>query len=313
FLGGVRLSGDASFGGLSGLSVDEPAGRRVAPDVAGRPAGRAYTLTVVSDRGKALEIHAEIGGEGTLRRAVCSPLVSISSRTEKRFSDAEGVTRFAPDPERRVISFEQEHRIEIAGAVGAGAPRMAEGPALGRTQSLNHNLGLEALASLPSGTLLAGAESVSLFGRPHPVWRFALTGDPARPYADASGPAFSLTSSGIGFGLVGFDATPRGDLLVLERFYMEAVGNIITVGVVPGEVAEHASDAVVPRTLARIDTSSAIPVDNFEGIAAGAAPDGRTLVWLVSDDNFSDRQQTLLYLFAYDERVPATGAVGGAP
>ena len=37
-------------------------------------------------------------------------------------------------------------------------------------------------------------------------------------------------------------------------------------------------------------------VDNFEGIAAEATETGLR-VWIVSDDNFSARQRTLLYVF----------------
>jgi hypothetical protein len=38
--------------------------------------------------------------------------------------------------------------------------------------------------------------------------------------------------------------------------------------------------------------------DNFEGIAARRAADGRTLLYLVSDDNFQPLQQTLLLQFS---------------
>ena len=38
-------------------------------------------------------------------------------------------------------------------------------------------------------------------------------------------------------------------------------------------------------------------VDNFEGITVEKTEDGPTRVYLVSDDNFSERQRTLLYVF----------------
>jgi hypothetical protein len=37
-----------------------------------------------------------------------------------------------------------------------------------------------------------------------------------------------------------------------------------------------------------------LPVDNFEGVAIGQAPSGATRIWLISDDNFSGNQRTLL-------------------
>ena len=37
-----------------------------------------------------------------------------------------------------------------------------------------------------------------------------------------------------------------------------------------------------------------LPVDNFEGVAIGAAPSDATRIWIISDDNFSANQRTLL-------------------
>ena len=38
-------------------------------------------------------------------------------------------------------------------------------------------------------------------------------------------------------------------------------------------------------------------VDNFEGIAVQKEATGTTRIYLVSDDNYSSRQRTLLYVF----------------
>ena len=38
-------------------------------------------------------------------------------------------------------------------------------------------------------------------------------------------------------------------------------------------------------------------VDNFEGITVETLADATHRLWLVSDDNFSGRQRTLLYAF----------------
>jgi hypothetical protein len=39
-------------------------------------------------------------------------------------------------------------------------------------------------------------------------------------------------------------------------------------------------------------------VDNYEGIASLRAPDGSEMVWLLSDDNYSLLQRTLLVAFS---------------
>jgi hypothetical protein len=43
-----------------------------------------------------------------------------------------------------------------------------------------------------------------------------------------------------------------------------------------------------------------LSVDNFEGVACRLGPRGESLIYLVSDDNFSATQRTLLLQFALD-------------
>ena len=52
------------------------------------------------------------------------------------------------------------------------------------------------------------------------------------------------------------------------------------------------------RTVARI--ASSLPVDNFEGIAVLPAPAGRLAVWIISDDNVSSFQRTILWKLSVD-------------
>ena len=40
-----------------------------------------------------------------------------------------------------------------------------------------------------------------------------------------------------------------------------------------------------------------VTVDNFEGIAARQMADGRVRLYVVSDDNFSSKQRTLLMIY----------------
>jgi hypothetical protein len=49
------------------------------------------------------------------------------------------------------------------------------------------------------------------------------------------------------------------------------------------------------RTLAEMNVL--VTIDNFEGIAAKELPDGRVRLYVISDDNFSSSQRTLLMLF----------------
>ena len=40
-----------------------------------------------------------------------------------------------------------------------------------------------------------------------------------------------------------------------------------------------------------------VTIDNYEGIAAKAMPDGHVRLFIISDDNFSTSQRTLLMVF----------------
>ena len=49
------------------------------------------------------------------------------------------------------------------------------------------------------------------------------------------------------------------------------------------------------RTLAEL--GGGLELDNFEGIAVWPLADGRDRIFIISDDNFSENQRTLLYVF----------------
>jgi hypothetical protein len=53
---------------------------------------------------------------------------------------------------------------------------------------------------------------------------------------------------------------------------------------------------LMPEEVARF--APPVQVDNFEGVAVRRDADGRTLVYIVSDDNFNALQRTLLLMFA---------------
>jgi len=277
YLGGLELISDNSaFGGLSGLELNRESETRL---IGG----------VISDEGRAGRIIIQLSPDRR-PQSVTITLSALSGlepgRRNKRDVDAEGLAGFGG---LLAISYERNHRIEF---VQPGAGAVIPGPTPEGIEAADDNRGLEALAFLPDGTLLAGAESVTPTGAPHPVWRFD------DPQASAP-PAFQLNSAGPGYGLVGMDATPAGNLVILERFYLPAIGNKIAVSWLDGDTAKTASGRVDARMLGVIEPP--LTVDNFEGVAAVEGPDGATEVWLISDDNFSNRQRTLLLGFSFDE------------
>lgn len=82
------------------------------------------------------------------------------------------------------------------------------------------------------------------------------------------------------------DMTSDATLFVLFRSYDPARGNVIGVVALGPDGAQQ--DIATIR--------APISVDNFEGLAVREDA-GRTFIYLVSDDNFSSNQRTLLLKF----------------
>src|SRR5690606_30544538 len=157
FEGGFVLEGTRDdFGGLSGLEALD-----------------ADTLLALADNGRLVAIELADDVDGTpLARCTVHALVDERGTPleDKADADAEGLALLAPG--RVAVSFERAHRIA---PFRLGAPARQEGPAVdfGRAALRDANRGIEALALLPSGELLAGAETPSLLGSAQPVWRHA--------------------------------------------------------------------------------------------------------------------------------------------
>ena len=116
------------------------------------------------------------------------------------------------------------------------------------------------------------------------------------------GPALAETRSPVepsarypishGYSLTSLDRLPDGSYVALERFFAPVIG--------PRARIKHFTfDA--NGAIANLEEWAALappaPLDNFEAISAVRMPDGTTRLYIVSDDNFSRRQRTLLLAF----------------
>jgi hypothetical protein len=101
-----------------------------------------------------------------------------------------------------------------------------------------------------------------------------------------------------GFDISDATLLPSGELLVLERKFslVEGVGirirNIPLKSIAPGAVVD--GPPVFGADLGN-------EIDNMEGIDSFVTPEGETVLTLVSDDNFSMIQRTLLLQFTLVE------------
>lgn len=262
--------GSHLFGGYSAL-LPLPDGRMLAISDGGRfltfvpPGGPAYTPRL-----------------GTLL---------VAHRDDKRGVDAESAAR---DPKTGMIWLGMEFRNAIMRLGpdwtrnGVVAPKaMANWPS---------NSGPEAIARLQDGRFLVLAEGARewLWPRTHDGLLFA--GDPI----DDSEAVTPFTLEGpTGFVPVDMVQIPDGRVLILMRTLIWPVPEIFAGRIAIGDPGQIRKDGTWRITeLARL--ASTLPVDNFEGIAMVPRPDGRLTVWLISDDNQTQLQRTLLWKMVVD-------------
>lgn len=249
---------DEAFGGISGLLV------------------KGDRVVAITDRA-----HWITGGVSPpFADARIAPMTDRGGRAYgKPRNDSEGLTLVG---RRLWVSFERDHRLlylnddgQMDGLVRDVAWR-----------ALQANGGLEALATLPDGRLLAlGEEPVD--------------------------GAFALTIVGRDGGLIhgrlpqtsrhlitGADLGPDGRLYILFRHWSLATGTSIRLRRYR-LTSEGWPDPASAETLAAFESDSGI--DNMEGLALWRDDQGRLRVWMISDDNFSLAQRTLLLDFIVAE------------
>jgi hypothetical protein len=287
FRGGLELrSADARFGGLSALSVS----------------GDGTHLTAISDQGHWLEARLTHDGTGRLtgfELLEIGPVRGLDGGLllGKQNQDAESLAILSDGSV--LVGFERQHRLwRFPPAPRALGGRPTPVPTPSGLALAPNNGGLEAMTALADGRVLALAEELvddgqirGWVGRDG-AWEplaYRISGRP-RP--------------------TGAALMPSGDVVVLERSYVPSTGNLIRLkriaqaDIVPGAVLDGPILAELQRPLS---------VDNFEGVACRAGGDGQSLVYIVSDDNFSSTQRTLLFLFAIvgssDEETGGAGRV----
>ncbi len=275
FRGGLQLSGShPRFGGFSGLwrSLD---GDRV---VAITDNGFWLTAKVARKQGK-------LAG---LEEAELAPILGASGKPlhRSRYYDTESL---AIQGGTAFIGVERTHdilRFDWARhGVEARAQLVPTPPAAKRLPS---NRGLEALGVLPAGHPLAGA-LIAISERSgredEPTTGFIIGGR-------QSGTLQVLRRDG--YDITDLAFLPGGDMLLLERWYKPLRG----VGMRIRRIA-----AATIRPGAKLDGPLLIEadlgqeIDNMEGMAVHLEG-GRTIVTLISDDNFSTfLQRTVLLEF----------------
>ena len=268
-------AGDPRFGGLSGLWLS--------PDGA--------QLIAASDRGTLWRATLDHDADGRLVGVRDWQAVEPGrAADDPAGGDAEAL---APDSAGGlVIAYEGEHRLRRLALddLTALAATLPTPPGLERPS----NRGMEALADLPDGALLALAEGVFDASGDLAAWR--IDGERILPLSYAATQGYLPT---------GADRLDDAIFVVERRFSL--LGGFAT-RIVTSAVAEVRPGArLVGRRLAEL--RAPLLAENFEAIAARRGPGGQVLLYLVSDDNFMALQRTLLLQLSL--ALPASASAGG--
>ena len=272
FLGGLDLrSSDARFGGFSGLDIT-PDGRR---------------LIAISDRANWLTADLRYGDGGQLTGLADVRLFPALGPDGKPFSgrkltDAESIARLTNGA--LIVGFEQAHRLQRFSHTGAPATDFGWPPVL-RTSPPNG--GAEAVTRLWGNQLLVLSEGLE--ARPGVGAGWIGTGNNWR--------AVGFQKTGI-YRPVGAATGRDGTVYILERRFSTLGGIGARISRVHGR---RIAPGAIIQTEELAELSPPLVADNFEGIAVRREDAGRTLLYIISDDNFHDLQRTLLLMFALAE------------
>jgi hypothetical protein len=269
YVAGFALDSTApEWGGYSGMVL--------APD--------GSFLLAVSDVGHWLKLELKHDSAGVLTgvgAARIEPLLDESGQpvAGKEWSDAEEIVLTAGG--EFLVSFERRHRLWRYASINGNPGEAAQAvPAPTEIASLPDNSGLEAMTSGSDGNLILITEGGA---------------DPTRGSRGWIGKDQSWTGLFVeradGFEPTSLTHATEAQILLLERRYTETEGPAARISV----LVPPLSNRVAGFTLGVLRRP--LTVDNFEAIAVRPAADGRVDVYLLSDDNQSDQQRTLLLQF----------------
>jgi len=267
YRGGLVLSSDEPrFGGFSALGVSADGNR----------------LVSLSDRGNRLSAHILYDADGKLiglEQTDLSSLAGLDGRAlhSKEQADAESMS---PGVDGEIIvSFERNHRLWRY-LPGQTVPKPLPPP--DGLERLENNSGIEGLTLLADGRLLALSE-----GSDRAKNAIGWVSDPS----GWSPLTYQLSD---GFRVTGAATHPNGDVYVLERYFTLREGVAV-------RIKKFADADVSPGAELRgqlvAEFRPPIQLDNFEGIDLRAGDNGRVFLYIISDDNFSPLQSTLLMMF----------------
>lgn len=275
FLGGLELtSSSRQFGGLSALRVLEDGARFVS----------------LSDKGWWLTgriVYAD-GHPAAIADAEMAPILGADRYPLARrgWYDTESI---AGDGETLYVGIERVNRIVRfdfgrSGVSARGQP-ISVPPGI---FTLPNNKGLEAMVFVPRGHPLAGtliAISERGLDRNGNIKAFLIGGPSPGDFSVKRSDDFDISDCAL---------LPSGDLLVLERRFTWISGVAIRVRRIALATVKPAALVDGPVLMF---ADMGYQIDNMEGLAVHRSANDDTILTMISDDNFSVLQRTILLQF----------------
>ncbi len=280
YRGGLVLrSGAREFGGWSDLAVKEDGSE----------------ILAISDDAHWLRARLSYDANGDLAGAnsgEIAPMLDMQGRPMRgKEGDAEGLTLEHPGDlyGTVAVSFEGNVRVwryDLSHGLDAKPTNVRIGHWV---DALHDNQQLEAITLIKSDTLLAFAETKVNAGDDilAAMETYPGTGAPVtRMLSVVPHDPFAITSAA---------NAPDGGIYLLERRFSLIGGMGMELRhIAPGEIREGARlNGDVLANLSYQDAN----IDNMEGIAVRRGPQGETFLYIISDDNYSPLQRTLLLMF----------------
>jgi hypothetical protein len=274
----VLTSGFHGFGGLSALRLD----------------ARGERFIAVSDKGSWFTGLIRYQGRDMtgLAEVEAAPLLGADGRpiTARGWYDSEAI---ALDGSIAYVALERVNQVlRYDLAEGFTRARGEVVPLPPAARRLPNNKGIEALVVVPKGLPLAGTlialSERGLDGKGN-LLAFLLDGPSPGQFSVRRTENYDISDAVV---------LPSGDLLVLERKFSWLAG----LGI---RIRRIALKSIAPGTLvdgqAIFEADLGQEIDNMEGIDAHVTDAGETVLTLISDDNFSPIQRTLLLQFTLVE------------
>ena len=275
YLGGLELkSSYPGFGGFSAI--------RVAPD------GEHFVS--LTDKGRWLtgRIVYERGHPAGIAEAMMAPMLGPDGRTlaargwydTESLAERDGWLYVGIERVNRIVRFDfARHGLLARAEVVSGPPGISRLP---------YNKGLEALTFAPHKSKLAGALIAFSERGLDPngnLKAFLIGGAAPGQFSVKRRDDFDISDS---------TTLPSGDVLLLERRFSWWTGlamrlrRIAISGIAPGALVDGTD---------LLFADLGYEIDNMEGLGVHAASNGDTVLTLISDDNFSILQRTVLLQF----------------